>query len=418
MDRLLLVLWVALLGIDRVDLFGGNGPLVLVPFQTVTVLTVLSEWTRRLRTGNLPVATASTRLFAALLLSLLAIVTLSILRSADVTISLGRTLLLAATAIGVSLTIWGAADRDALGDLLARGGQLGLVVALAFNALCLLALVGVIPELHAFGGIATDLTPSVYGTLPRLSGGALDMNRGGLMALIHTVLIALAPGRIRARSAWIAFGATLVLGSLSRSVMLAAIPSVLYAAFLARGRLPSARVLLVACAGIALGAIALLNPSLRERTARTTAPLADRVSLREGSAQSHLELFARGGEVATRSIAGTMLGIGFGTSFRELADFFAGNRYGNFHSTWITLWVESGIFSALIALALLVGPLRQAGPLRGLIVGLVLYNTFYNGLGEPLLWVTLALAWVAPQVLARPQGRQGRPSPHRTAEAV
>jgi hypothetical protein len=402
MDRLLLMLWVALLGIDRVDLLGGNGPLVLVPFQTVTVLTVLVEWGRRLQAGHLPVPTASARRFTALVLTLLAIITLSILRSADVTTSLGRALLLAATAVGVSLTIWGAADREDLGNLLARGAQLGLVVALGFNVVCLLALVGVIPELQRFGPIAVDITPSVYGTLPRLSGGALDMNRGGLMALIHTVLIALAPGKIRLRSAWIAFGAILVLGSLSRSVMLAAIPSVLYAALMARGRLPNPRVIGVACAGIALGAMALLNPTLRERTARVTAPLANRVSLREGSAQSHLELFARGGEVATRSTAGTLLGIGFGTSFRELADYFAGNRYGNFHSTWLTLWVESGIISAFVALVLIAGALHQGGPLRGLIVGLVFYNTFYNGLGEPLLWVTLALAWIAPQVLAKP----------------
>ena len=410
MDRVLIVLWIASLGVDRIDLLGGNGPLVLLPFQLLTALTVLAEWTRRLRAGRLPVASPNTRLFAALLLALLAMVALSILRSADVVTSLGRALLFSATALGVSLAVWGAADRDAVGALLARGAQVGLLVALLFNALCILALLGVIPEQQVLGLVAVDLTPSVYGTLPRLGGGALDMNRGGLMALIHTLLIALAPGRIRARSAWIAFGAVLVLGSLSRSVFLAALPVLIYAAMRAQGRLPSARPVIVALVGIALAATALLNPTIRERTARATAPLADRVSLREGSAQSHLELFARAGDVATRNVAGTLLGIGFGTSFRELADYFAGNRYGNFHSTWLTLWVESGIFSALIALALIVGPLRQAGPLRGLLIGLVLYNAFYNGLSEPLLWVTLALAWIAPQVLAGPR------TPHRMAE--
>lgn len=399
MDRLLLVLWVALLGVDRIDLLGGGGPIVLLPFQILTAVVVLAEWGRRLRAGRLPVPTAATKRFAALLLCLLALISLSILRSADVSTSLGRALLFAATAVGVPLALGGAANRDAFGQTLARGAQVGLAVAVLFNALCVLALLGAIPKGVTLGLVSVDLTPSVYGAMPRLGGGALDMNRGGLMALIHTVLIALAPAQIRERRAWVALGAVLVLGSLSRSVLLAAVPIVAMGFFQSRGRVVTARGVVLLCTAIAMGAFALLQPGLREGTGRALAPLADRVSIREGSAQSHVALFARAGEVATRSAAGTLLGIGFGTSFRELADFFAGNRYGNFHSTWLTLWVESGILSVIVALLVLVGAWQQAGPLRGLLAGLVLYNGFYNGLSEPLLWVALALTWMAPQVL-------------------
>jgi len=400
MDRLLLVLWVALLGVDRIDLLGGGGPIVLLPFQVLTAVVVLAEWGRRLRSGRLPVPSAATQRFGALLLGLLALISLSILRSADVTTSLGRALLFAATACGVPLAVWGAADRDGLAETLARGAQVGLAVAVLFNALCLLALLGAIPERAALGALTVDLTPSVYGVMPRLGGGALDMNRGGLMALIHTVLIALAPTPIRGRRAWVALGALLVLGSLSRSVLLAALPVVAVGLLQSKGRAVTARGAVLLCTSLAIGACALLQPGVRERTGRALAPLAERVSLREGSAQSHVALFTRAGEVATRSAAGTLLGIGFGTSFRELADFFAGNRYGNFHSTWLTLWVESGILSVVVALLVLVGAWRQAGPLRGLLLGLVLYNGFYNGLSEPLLWVALALTWIAPHVLA------------------
>jgi len=423
MSTLLFIAWIALLGTDRIDLLGGRGPILLLPFQLLTILVVVSEWRRRIAARSLPQITPETARFAALVLGLLAVIALSILRSADVEVSLGRALLLTATAVGVPLAIWGAADRSDLLALLGRGARAGLVVALVFNVVGLLSLVGVVPIEVDAGPVRLLFETSVYELVPRLAGGATDMNRGGLIALVHTVLIAIAVPTVRGRRAWIALGAVLVVGSLSRSVLLAAIPALIFtprvrlgraefdahvsgaphradtthAASLARASARTA--LALGLAVVALASAALLVPKVREATVRVTAPLAQRFSPQEGSAQAHAFLFTRAAEVGTRDLPGTLLGIGFGTSFRVLADFFAGNKYGNFHSTWLTLWVESGVFAMLIALALLALPLRRAGPLGGLLAGLIFYNAFYNGLSEPLLWVALALVWVAPEAL-------------------
>lgn len=399
--RGLLIAWVALLGADRVDLLGGRGPALLLPLHVLTPLVVVTEWRRRLLAQRLPQFTGEAAAFAALVLALLAIVALSIVRSGDVTMSLGRALLFGGTAVGVPLALWGAADRADLLSILGRGAAWGLSIALVFNLLALGVLFDLVPRDVTVGPASAHLATAIYGAVPRLAGATSDMNRGGLVALIHTVLIVLARPPMRGRSGWMALGALLTLGSLSRSVMLCAIPTLLLTPRL-RSAMRGSRLLLAVLLGaLALGTATLLHPRVREQTVRATAPLAERLRLREGSAQAHAFLFRRAGEVALRDIPGTLIGIGYGTSFRVLADFFAGNPYGNFHSTWFTLWVESGIVAMLVMLALLVLPLRRAGPLNGLLIGLVAYNAFYNGFTEPLLWATLTLVWLVPQVWDR-----------------
>jgi hypothetical protein len=399
------VLWIALLGSDRIDLLGGNGPALLLPFHVLTVLVLAVEWRRRMVTRTLPSIDAYTATFAALLLGLLALVALSILRSADVVMSTGRAVLFAATAISVPLVVWAMADREDLMLILGRGGAWGLGIALCFSVLQVLTYLGVVPSDVRLGPASAHLATAIYEGIPRLAGASGDMNRGGLMALFHTVMvvIGLPPGR--ARRLWIGVGVCLIAGSLSRSVALASVmvlalqaPTLLRAQRL-RGIAVGASMALALAAG---ASALLLDPRIREGSARFFAPLEKRLQVTEGSASAHAYLLERGVETATADVPNTLIGIGFGTSFKVLWDYFAGFKYGNFHSTWVTLWAESGIFSMLIAFALLLLPLPRAGPLAGLLLGLVFYNAFYNGHLEPMLWVTLALVWMAPHRLAEP----------------
>lgn len=404
--RAILIAWIAVLGADRVDLLGGHGPALLLPFHVLTLAALGLEWRRRLAARSLPALTREGTTFIALVLALLALVALSILRSADVTMSLGRAVLLGAVAIGVPLVLWAAADREDLLVIFARGAQWGLAAALVFNVLALLSVIGLAPSEVEAGPALVQLATPVYGTIPRLSGATLDMNRGGLVALLHVLLILLARPPLRGRYAWAALGALFVVGSLSRSVLLCAVPAMLLMPRL-QGTRRGARLALATLLGVlAVGSATLLHPGLREASARAASPLTERFRLREGSAQEHARLLERARETALQDIPTTLLGIGYGTSFRVLGDIFAGNPYGNFHSTWFTFWAESGVFAMLALLALFVAPLRHRGPLTGVLLGLVAYNTFYNGFLEPLLWVVLTLAWLTPQVLAPVARRQ------------
>lgn len=415
---MLIALWIATLGADRIDLLGGAAPFALLPFHVLTTAVVVSEWRRRLRAGAIGYITAAQGTYGLLVLAILALAAASVLRSGDLLLSTNRIILFAGTAVGASLAIWGMSDRDDLLPMLARGARIGLVAAACFDGIQLLSFARLLPENVALGPVNVWIASHAYGIIPRLTGLGADMNGAGGALLTQTVLIALAGSRMRYRRAWIALGALLIVLTLSRSSALAALPVLLlFPKVIPSGR--GARIALSACALLlAFGTATLLSEDIRAAVGRALAPLAGRLDPEEGSAQVHAQLITRGITEATHDIPRTLLGIGYGASHRVLADVFPGTKYGNFHSLYVQLWVESGVLPLLLLLTLLVLSLQRAGALQGLILGFAVYNVFYQGLIQPVFWVTLAMVWFAaphlhPDRLLAPMHGSTR---HRTAE--
>lgn len=381
---------------------------MLLPFHVLTPLVLAAFWLPQLQRGELPRLSPTVRRYGAALLALLALVTLSLLRSADVTMSAGRLTLLAANVIGVFGVLWALREHPQREALVQAGARAGLAFALVFNAATVGALLGLLPVRLELFPAAINLEPTLYGVIPRLSGPTLDMNRGAMLVLIFGTLIGMAPRGTRGRGLWLSIAAVLLVGSLSRSALLSTVPVLMVAAWqrwrvrqgnaaepvvattLVRNRMAGAAVLLGCAAGLAL----LLNPLHRERGARALEPLAERLDVREQSAQVHAHLFERGVEAGTRSLPQAMLGIGYGTSFRELADVFGGNPYGNYHSAWLALWVEIGFVAMLFAAATTIWPLRRRTRYAGLVLGLFVYNAVYIGFADQAFWLATGLAWL------------------------
>ena len=126
-------------------------------------------------------------------------------------------------------------------------------------------------------------------------------------------------------------------------------------------------------------------------------PLAQRLSPTEASTQEHFTLLGRGLEEGTESVKRATIGMGYGNSYMELQDVFPGNKYGNFHSLYVTMLAESGVFALILSLVLLGYPLGLPGNWRSLIAGFVAFNVFYQTLAEPLFWFALAMAWLTVQ---------------------
>jgi len=391
----LIVLWIATLGADRIDLLGGAAPFALLPFHVLTAAVVATEWHRRLRTGSLPTLSTAQGTYGVLVLGILALAAASVLRSGDILLSTNRVILLAGTAVGSSLAIWGMSDRDDLLMLLARGARVGLAAAVVFDVIQLLSFARIVPENLQLGPVNILLASHAYGIIPRLTGLGADMNGSGGALLTQTVLIALAGPRVRFRRGWIVLGGVLILVTLSRSSLLAALPVLLlFPKVVPAGR--SVRIALAASALlVAAGTTALFSEDVRTTVGRALAPLAGRLDPAEGSAQVHTQLIARGVTEATVDIPRTLLGIGYGASHRVLADVFPGSKYGNFHSLYVQLWVESGVLPLLLLLTLLALSLQRAGALQGLVLGFFVYNVFYQGLIQPVFWVAIALVWFA-----------------------
>ena len=401
----ILVLWVAVLGADRIDLLGGAGPFRLLPIHVATAMVIGSEWWRRLQTRALPAISRAQAGFAALVLGMLVLVAASVVRSVDVLISTNRAVLLAGTAVGLSLAVLGAADRADLRAVLARGARAGLLLSAVFSVVQLFQFVGLAPDWVRVGPVHIALQSFNYGVFPRLSGAAGEMNGAGATLVVQSVLIALSDPPLRARRGWIVFGAVQVLATLSRASVLAGVIVLALFPRVVRARVGARVAVAGALVIIALSSLVLLDGGRRDLTARALAPLAGRFDPAESSAQSHAMLMRRGVEEATRSVPRALFGFGFGTSYRALADVMPGTKYGNFHSLYVQLWAESGIFALLLLGAILLGSVLRAGPLTGLISAMVVYNLFYEGLAQPALWFVVALIWLAPLLAARDQAR-------------
>jgi O-antigen ligase len=102
---------------------------------------------------------------------------------------------------------------------------------------------------------------------------------------------------------------------------------------------------------------------------------------------------ARGWEVATYDLKHLLLGVGYGNGYTTLQDIFPGNRYGNFHSLFVTLLAESGIIAAVLCVILIAYPLAIGGIYRPIIAGLLIFNLFQQMQTEPILWLLLLFAW-------------------------
>src|SRR5262249_38321501 len=128
-------------------------------------------------------------------------------------------------------------------------------------------------------------------------------------------------------------------------------------------------------------------------TSTLTSPVTQRLSSSEGSAQSHVALLERGVADATESVPNALVGLGYGNSHLVLQDVFPGNKYGNFHSLYVSMFAESGVAALILIVILIFGPLVAGGPWRPLIAGAALFNVFYQTPTEPAFWFALAAAW-------------------------
>jgi len=218
----LLLAWMALVGADRVDLFGTRGPFTLTPFLVLSPLVVVGEWWRRRRTGSTLQVPPVTRRLLLLLTMLLACATASVFASRDLPRSAARLvqlLLLLSGSTGVLLSV---RDRPNLPEVLARGARWGIGVSAVVSVLQLLVLAGVVPGELPAGAPVVRLTPFLYaGIVPRLSGLVLDANRTGLLLLLYGWLEATGDPVASRRARWLALVALLLLFTLSRSALLA-----------------------------------------------------------------------------------------------------------------------------------------------------------------------------------------------------
>ena len=401
----LLVLWIALIGADRINLLGQDSAFILTPFLVLTPLVFLTELVRRHRARTSVTVSRGALAFVVLALALLSLSMGSVYLSRDFSTSGARVVQLALMMFGPLAVILVARDRIDLPEILARGARWGIGVYLAFNVAAILVFLQILPETFPTGVGIFRFAPYLYaGIVPRLAGMVEDANRGGMLLVLFGFLLADGDTNRNRMWRWLTLAAIMLLLTLSRSAMLAAGGAI--GVLLLSGsvvRIPRRLVAAFSSIVAVVAATLLFVPSSRSVAATSLQPILGRLTVVEGSSQDHLHLLLRGIYTGTRSIGSALHGLGYGSSHVVLQDFFPGSRYGNFHSVYVGIFAEVGVF-ALIVLLLLIGvPLAVRGPYRPVVAAIACFGVFYGALSEPLFWLVLVLAWSGfPTSISRP----------------
>jgi len=397
MSGALLGLWIALIAADRIDLLGDRGPFILTPFLALTPLVIAAELVRRRMQGRRLTLTRSAVAYAAVSSLLLGAVLASVFHAEDLPTSAARATLLVADVVSTFVVAVVCADRDDLSLVLARGAAASFVLFALFDVREALWFIGRGPESMRLGSVLLHFDAlQNAGPLPRLAGPVGDGNRAGFVLVFYAASIAAGERRRWLRNVGLALASIFFLVTVSRSATMAAVATFGMASLAGRVRIAPAAVLAVIVA-FSVGTVAMLvRPTLVSHAAYALeSPLAERVSTNEGSAEGHLELIERGVETASESVPRAIAGVGFGNAYRVLQDIFPGNRYGNFHSLYVTMLAESGVFALILTLLLFAVPLSAGGAWRPLVAGAAAFNIFYQATAEPVFWFLLAFAWLA-----------------------
>jgi hypothetical protein len=398
-SRVLLVLWIALLAVDRIDFLGGEGGFILTPFLILTPLLLVFEGFRLLESRAGIRLQREGRAYLVLLLLFLSVVLISTLLAQDPLMSAKRSALLVflgVSTFAVAVTVSGRKDSK---RALVAGAKLGLLVAVVFSVLEVFTFISNLSEPFRFSFLTVDLWPhTYYGIVPRISGQVMDANRGGLLMVFYLFILLRWDRPGFRRWGWLTLGSVFILLSLSRSAILTG--SITAWLMWSEGR--KFRVSRRAVLGILMGVVVssgwlMVNNSTRSAVVRGIEPLAQRLSPTEASTQEHFLLLGRGVEEGTESVKRATIGMGYGNAYMELQDVFPGNKYGNFHSLYVTMLAESGVFALILSLMLLGYPLGLPGAWRAFITGVFAFNVFYQTLAEPLFWFALAMAWLTVQ---------------------
>jgi hypothetical protein len=84
-----------------------------------------------------------------------------------------------------------------------------------------------------------------------------------------------------------------------------------------------------------------------------------------------------------------LIGTGWGTEYHYTEAFFPGNKYGNFHCTYISIAVQGGVMALFCLLFLFFKPLMLRHDFGRLAVIFLWSSIFYQYHGYPLWWILL-----------------------------
>lgn len=122
-----------------------------------------------------------------------------------------------------------------------------------------------------------------------------------------------------------------------------------------------------------------------------------------GSTRIHMSLFDLAYNEITRDISSLLIGKGFSTSFIYTSEIFGNNKYGNFHSEYITILFELGAIGFIMYSLIFLIPtiyllfnfnkVEFSSILLVILASIFLQNIFYQQYMFFYYWIILAFIW-------------------------
>lgn len=400
LEHICVVASIALIGADRIDLLAGHGFFRLTPFLFfASVVLLLRLLVGRFQfTINPPFRRQIPYLgVLGLFLTLASASTIFGVNPERGLVSLFDLVLVAVLAFCLSLRILADSAPE---KLVVRSVTVALIVWLIF---CIGGYIawshGVLRlQEEAASSIESMFAPTAaFAFAPRLSGYCLDSNRAGFILVMYLVLVDRFAAKTRhARFLRFAIGIFLLL-AVSRSATLCWFAYYVFSASFWR-RLANRRMALRR-ATVAMICL-LVGLAYREEITRllelwqVSDVVSDRLSGDQGtSGGDHIQLMQRGLQTWSTSFYTVVAGIGFAGAPRFLGDFFGDNKYGNFHSLYVSLLAELGLPAFLLFMFLLGYPIIGREGAASCVAAIAIFNIALQSYMEPIFWLALALVW-------------------------
>jgi hypothetical protein len=395
---------IALIGADRIDLLAGHGFFRLTPFLLFASMVVLI---RLLVMGLLGRSQVTISPPVRRQIPFLVVFVLFLLVSFASTIFgvdpnrgiVALADLVLVSTLGYYISVRILAD-SAPEKLIVRSVTLALIVWLIF---CIGGYIawshGVIRmEEEAASSIESMFAPSAaFFFAPRLSGYCLDSNRAGFILVMYLVLLDRFSAKTRyTRFLRFAIGFFILL-AVSRSAMLCWFAYYLFSKELWKHlttRRAAFRVAILAVVALLVGLVYREEITGIVELWQVSDIVSDRLSGEQGtSGGDHIQLIQRGLETWSSSSHTVIAGIGFAGAPRFLGDFFGDNKYGNFHSLYVSILAELGLPAFLLFMILLGYPLIGRKGAVSWVAAIATFNLALQSYMEPVFWVALALVW-------------------------
>jgi len=390
----LFILTVSFVGADRINLLSSSFEFFnFTPFILFSLMFVLSVLVLKIHSLNFSWLYYDKA--SLVFLNIFLICTLvSILFSQDYLYSTKRILLLILILLTFILSI-SHFSSDKLNKILVNASVLGSLFFFIFN----LSMVYLWINFLEYENLFIDLIPNkIAYFIPRLGGYSLDVNRGGVVLMFYTFCL-LFNNKTRLIKFVLFINIITLLFTFSRTVYLLIFFTLLYYLLYELDRKRVYKLFKYLFFAIIIS-ISLLFYLDSIKLIELDYLLEERLNIdwelsRHTSSGIHLRLIVEGIQTVFNNLKILILGNGFGTSFLLIEGYYwSGTKYANYHSMYITLLVECGIFAFLAAVFYtFIIPLfnKTKNLYMPVIFGLFFYNIFYQLILEPVYWFIVLL---------------------------